>query len=281
MSESGEIKGCSPSAFKYGSSYTCYSLKQLRMIAKAVDIPSFPKGGKQVLWKSLREYFGSNCDEACWIDRVTPKIPNAKQTLSTALAPLCPMEWYHNPSTWLSNHDIDAVMKQYSKRFTSFKFLGVYPIDFADNDIFGNCISPSICDLNIRNEKASKFGIVFNLDRHDEPGSHWVAVYIGKNPRAVNYGFYYFDSFAQAIPPSIKKLGELLVKNMNTKKPGFKIHTNHVRKQFGNTECGMFCLHFLIECLSGREFSKIITDTAIGDQRVQRLRSKYYRCNFK
>ena len=28
-----------------------------------------------------------------------------------------------------------------------------------------------------KNEKISQFGMVINLDPHDKPGSHWVALY--------------------------------------------------------------------------------------------------------
>ena len=49
-------------------------------------------------------------------------------------------------------------------------------------------------------------GIVFNLDPHDKPGSHWVSMYVDLN----NGGIYYFDSYGY------KPLKEILF-NLNKK----------------------------------------------------------------
>ena len=39
--------------------------------------------------------------------------------------------------------------------------------------------------------EANKIGVIFNLDKHDQSGSHWVAMFIDLE----NKFFFYFDSF--------------------------------------------------------------------------------------
>ena len=72
-------------------------------------------------------------------------------------------------------------MNQYEDRFEDFLFLGPVPIDFDSKDSYGKCIIPEICKLNIKeltDDNIYKIGIIFNLDKHDQPGSHWVSLYI-------------------------------------------------------------------------------------------------------
>lgn len=71
---------------------------------------------------------------------------------------------------------------------------------------------------------------VLNLDRSDNPGTHWVA-YIKQN----DYSEYY-DSFGNLKPPLelIKYLKDL------------PIHYNYIPQQsFGTVNCGHLCLKFL------------------------------------
>ena len=61
------------------------------------------------------------------------------------LRPEMPIEWYKNDREWLSNYDIEDVMLQYDKgRQYKYAFLGVYPIDFSEEDKFGRCLYSQI-----------------------------------------------------------------------------------------------------------------------------------------
>ena len=41
-----------------------------------------------------------------------------------------------------------------------------------------------------------KIGIVFNLDKHDQEGSHWICMYVDLYTDDI----YYFDSYGQKPP---------------------------------------------------------------------------------
>jgi hypothetical protein len=60
-------------------------------------------------------------------------------------------------------------------------------------------------------ENVYKLGAVFNLDRHDESGSHWTAMFID-----ILLGeLYYYDSVAQSVPDEIFDLAERVVSQGN------------------------------------------------------------------
>ena len=62
-----------------------------------------------------------------------------------------------------------------------FVFIGPSPQDFDAED-GNNCVWPELCRFNLAKSKP-KIGIIFNLDNHNQPGSHWVAMFIHKNTK--------------------------------------------------------------------------------------------------
>ena len=267
---------CSP--YNYDTFYkthnTCFSKTQLEDLAKSLDLKHSKSIKKTALWARINEHMQSKyrCgegDEHCWVDK-HPKTP------ATSHVPAHPHDWLVNPYTWLSNLDIMNVMVQYEQKYPSFKFVGVFPVDFATKDTFGKCLYQEMCNLDLKKlgKNYKSFGFVFNLDKHDQPGSHWVAMYANIDKDQPNYGVYYFDSNAMPAPSEIKQFGMSLVNQMNDK--NFTFHENTVRKQFHNSECGMFCLNFLIECLKRKSFKKIMKQE-FTDKHAHKLRKVLFR----
>lgn len=124
--------------------------------------------------------------------------------------PEMPKDWNQNPKAWLSTTDIREVLLQYEFKFPEFEFLGPTPIDFDYRlDVGGHskkrCVSNEFCDLNLsdlyKNGKR-KVGMVFNLDPHDMPGSHWVSAFIDLD----NGGVFFFDSVGKFPCSEIQEL---------------------------------------------------------------------------
>ena len=58
----------------------------------------------------------------------------------------------------------------------------------------------------------------------------------------------------------------------------FEYNTTTLRHQYSNSECGMYCLHFIIESVKGKDwtyFNKI----KISDKKMKRLRKIYFNVN--
>jgi hypothetical protein len=263
----------------------------------------------------LNEKIKPVCDDKqywCWPGTISKIASSANDTKTKEiikmieteeLRPEMPIEWYANSREWLSNYDIEDVMKQYDKdRTYKYAFLGVYPIDFSEEDKFGRCLYSKICSLDVKkyiNKKIKYLGLITNLDKHNQSGSHWTSTFIIIDPRNKCYGAHYYDSNAIAIPAYIKKFinnikERLLVIYPNNK---FKITYNTIRHQKKNTECGMFSMTHQIRWMNSllkykelklpdpykdENFLKCITNNQnITDDIMNENRKYLYRPNLK
>lgn len=170
------------------------------------------------------------------------------------LRPKQPDEWKSDPDMWLDSNNIRDVMKQYESAYKDFIFLGPVPIDFASPDEESHtteCIIKEMCDLDLNKkelEGKKYIGIIFNLDKHDESGSHWVAAFIN-----IPKNFcYYFDSYGVEPPPQIYKFMQWLT----IQEPEMKLGWNGVHFQRSNSECGMFSMYFIDRMLAKEPYRK-------------------------
>jgi hypothetical protein len=88
-------------------------------------------------------------------------------------------------------------------------------------------------------------------------------------------GMYYFDS--QGKPPleNILNLMENLCKQGDNCNIKFQKSYNDVQHQIGNTECGIYSIHFLTTMLKGTKFQDYIKDIK-GDKVMESLRKEFF-----
>jgi hypothetical protein len=287
---------CSPKNSK--NKYTCFSDESLIKIAKAynkqygeeIKIPSkFNTNIRKKIWDDIKTRLMSYSpceDDFCLLYNPIVNKINDKDIIENTFRPEKPVEWYNNKYTWLSTTDIENVLKQY-ERYSDFEFIGAVPIDFDYKIGFGLCVVTELCKLDLKkilSNGKKKIGIVFNLDPHYLEGSHWTALFSDLEKGET----YYFDSYG--VPPPnevdilmerITEQGNKLVKegilNISNKK-GFKSLYNNIRFQYGDSECGVFSLHFITELLDGKTFEEVLSNR-ITDKRVNEKRNIFYRPN--
>lgn len=171
---------------------------------------------------------------------------------------------------WLNTLHIDDVMGQYELKYPDFKYFGTVPIDFDDFDRF-----------NIRNinysklvkDGKTKYGVIFNLDKHNESGSHWVAMFADVKKGHI----FFFDSYG--IPPhkNIAKLMRRIAK-FGQEKMGIKeqrVDYNKIQHQFENSECGVYSINFILRLLRGDTFEEICK-SKIPDKKINKCRNVYF-----
>ena len=120
---------------------------------------------------------------------------------------------------WLSTFDINYTLAQYENKYPDFKFLGAVPIDFNDLDYL------PFAKLNfneIANDGKNRIGVVFNLDEHDKPGSHWVAFYAN----LVTGQIYYYDSYGVRPVKRIREYIKLIAEWKYKKDTGNTLNIN-------------------------------------------------------
>lgn len=288
---------CSPTANStFSKDRTCFDKAALIRLAeswnsthKTDKITNIRKLSKKELWSQINRKMLAKCKgedkEACWVDNLV----NNEDPVTKKLRPVSPDEWKKNPYTWLSNYDIEDAMFQYEDEDSyKFKFIGVYPVDFATKaGIFGKCLYQETCDIDFKKlrKRGYKYaGMVINLDHHDQPGSHWTALFVVMDPSSPGYGAYYYDSVSRAPPKEVEEYMKLLKQKAqdadSTKE--FKLEYNPYRHQFKNTECGIFSMSYLVRWLvllqknQNTTFEKVVK-IKIRDEDVHRLRRKFFR----
>jgi len=206
------------------------------------------------LWEKIRNAMTSQykCDtEYCAVKKMPGLKAAEKAPLLTFFRPEKPAAWDKKPRDWLdSTHFVD-VLSQYEKADPEFQFIGPTPIDFDEADKWGTCVMDELCKLDLKatlKKGIKKIGIVFNLDKHDEPGSHWVCAYID----IVGKKAYYADSYGYKPEREIVRLLK------RCKDQGCEsIYFNDIRWQRKESECGMYCLIVIICLLKGKPFYSI------------------------
>ena len=163
-------------------------------------------------------------------------------------------------------------MNQYQEAYPWFRFLGVFPIDFSAPDPYKQnegpkCLYKETCDLNLKEEYAKGtrgIGMIFNLDPHFKGGSHWVSLYIDlHNIKKPFVG--YFDSYGYKVPPLIARLMRSFKLQINTCKLGY----NARKFQYGDSECGMFSMYFIVCMMCGISFKDFCKDSVNDDYMLQ------------
>lgn len=229
-----------------------------------------------LIWHEFKMRLSHCADERCFLNEIDE--PNEKQRLlHTLFAPEHPPEWLQNKNEWLSNHDIDNVMKQYEERYTDFKYLGTTAIDYDFKYSDGHCVEDQLCKFILKElmaEGKTRFASVFNLDKHNQGGSHWVSIFIDVKHKSV----VFFDSAKGGIPKEIKRFVET-VKDQGLKQDEpikFKFLTNKSDHQQGDTECGVYSIHFIIEMLESFKSVKRFLYGNIPDKEMENLRPKLF-----
>jgi hypothetical protein len=108
-----------------------------------------------------------------------------------------------------------------------------------------------------------------------------VTIYCSIDPESKLYGISFYDSMAISPKVEFETFMEMIQKYMvtNFSHPKiFKIRRNKVKRQFKNTECGMFCLIFLISCHEkhNNERFKEVCKSIKDDDEVVNIRNILY-----
>ena len=255
---------CAPSRTRRNK-FTCYSDAALGQLKAEWNTAhgSTPIVGSapEAIWSELKEKH-PECDrESCWATN--------REVKQASFAPKMPASWKRNINEWLSSDEIINVMKQYERVFPEFAFLGPSPTDYFVKTR-NKCVWEDLCKFNLKkylDKKKTKIGVIFNLDPHNKPGSHWVALFINAEKRAI----YYFDSTGDRVHRHINRFRKTVqAQAWQTLRQRYTFTQNHpVEHQYGDTECGMYVLFFIITML---EHDKFYTDaSALGPALKQKL----------
>lgn len=272
---------CSPKNKKEVNNYTCYTDKSLFKLRdlwnnRHPDVKIVTNGPKEI-YNNLKKYLSNVCNkESCWLKQgIFGKID---RELSSSFAPESPKEWLKNPNEWLTSIDIINVMKQYEKAYKCFDFIGPSPIDFDTRKLYGECVWNELCNFSIvdqiKNGK-TKIGIILNTDPHNKPGEHWVSMFINISKKEI----FYFDSTGDKASKEVNSFVNRIKEQGLKMNPPilFKYDSNEgVEHQYGNTECGMYALYFILHMLEDKITSYYLKKHILKDNYVNKFRKIYF-----
>lgn len=286
---------------------TCYTPAILEYIKREYNkshTKSIRETDPVLIWRELDKRLSHCSTEDCWLNQIRDE-KLRKKIDRYIFAPDKPYEWKRNPTEWLSNYDILNVLEQYETIYPNFEFIGPTPIDFdtrleqAQNPYdIGNetalpktsqrkCVWNDLCHFSLAKklrEKKTKIGIIFNLDKHNQDGSHWVSMFIDI-PRKF---MFYFDSAGGSMPDEIRALVDRI--HAQSRELGLRlkeITNGNMAHQRGNTECGMYSLFFIITMLTGkhtltgkripfRKVMRMFLHERIPDKMMEEYRDEYF-----
>jgi hypothetical protein len=296
-----EDKKCAPSKSYDGDAGTCFTLEQLVAMANEYN-KSYPdkidvKSNKKALLQQLVARLSGDCKEqVCLLKKTYVRSLKDRDMLYNTFLPKGPTYRYQ----WLNTSHINTVMLQYMDVYKDFAFFGALPIDFKEIKVpisFDNYFK-----VLSKLYKAGKYrlGFVFNLDRHDQPGSHWVSLFADIKQNKV----YFFDSAedhsgrkpdrrilsfmktisiwcycnnVMKIEPDTKLCDLAFFNdNKNQIEKHVDVRFNRVQHQRENSECGVYSVNFIIRMLAEGNFDSIV-NTPITDKQMNEFRKQIFR----
>jgi len=262
---------CHPSVGLERPAIGCFPLEFLKKIANQVGLQTTDATIRADLDKKLG---AEPLHEYHFLNKLPISKDEKKNLGEKYLRPRAPSAWRRDPDMWLDSQDIESVMKQYEQAFPNFDFMGPFPIDFAAPDPNNKgptpkCLMNEICEFRVKSALESKkdmLGVIYNLDPHYKSGSHWVATFVDlKRNRCL-----YFDSYGLKPPKQIMTFMSWVAKQDPDRKITLMYSSRRI--QYKNTECGVYCLYFLIRMIYGDEFVDFTRATP-NDEGMLKLRT--------
>lgn len=233
------------------------------------DIVYDPHGLKKTLVKAFRSLFRKKCGNSqhCWITQPFSKLMTNKykNTLhSRVFRIIGPTENDNTRTSWLNTTHINDFVSQYVHIYPNFIWLGTLPNDF-------DTMKRYHFDENRVKDGIEYMGAIINLDSYGEPGSHWVSLFVSFMTKEI----FFYDSYGVPPDPNIT--------NFMKRVCSFKImdgkcvtRYNKIQHQFGNTECGVFCLNFIVNMLKSPNSFNTLMNRPLNDDIISKCRKIYF-----
>jgi hypothetical protein len=273
---------CSPKPKNEMNEFSCYTNKSLYKLrnlwnARHPDVKIQSTSPKEIHEEISKHLSGVCKKESCWLKQKAI-FGQVDSDVSDSFAPESPSEWKKNPNTWLSSTDIMKVMKQYEKAYKCFDFIGPSPIDFDTKKLYGECVWDELCHFSIKEQikrGKTKIGIIFNTDPHNKGGEHWISMFINIKKKKI----FFFDSTGDEPPKEITILINRIIDEGKSMMPEmlFELDSNEgIEHQYGNTECGIYCLFFIVHMLEDKMTEHYLKTHILKDKYMQQFRHIYF-----
>jgi hypothetical protein len=190
--------------------------------------------------------------EPDWYDLNDTRNPVAKRILEENYLPIGPPN-----NEWLSNKDIDDVMRQVQKLVPDFQFAGT----FAANEMKQDHID----------KNKEMIGIVLNTSPVNVDGMHWVSILIDNKMKSIEF----FDPVGNPYKknPYFKQTMSM-IQNIF---PKHSVIVNKQQHQMKNGQCGVYSLFYIIMRAMSVKSMSGFNKTYISDEMMKEFRKRLFR----
>lgn len=224
--------------------------------------------------KNLKQIY--NCEtEVCLLEKkeVIDVIgyDTANNQLKENFKPNGPLD----KNKWLSNYDIDDVLKQFSKKKENANFKHI-PFQMRDFEEVGGELATTDFIKEYNENGIRCFGVILNDDISTGRGTHWTAMFgdFRKEPFTIEH----FNSSGTGPKNEVRvwmtKTKMLLEKHFNTKVN--VVEVSKIHHQMDNSSCGPYALYYIISRLENIPYEKF-QEKRIPDSEMWEFRKVLFR----
>ncbi len=178
----------------------------------------------------------------------------------------------YDSTTWLNNEHIDNVLRQNMEKYKNFYAIGYQMIDFKEQKT-----ELEIINIPYELKTYNTMGVVLNTDITEGKGKHWFAIFI--DARKKPYTLEFFNSSGNLPVHQVQTwLNKTQRAIKRAGKPVKIIIVSPYEIQKSDTECGVFCLWFILSRLDGVPVESF-TDVNMGpgDEKMIEYRNELFR----
>lgn len=231
---------------------TCFSPAALAHIRSWLQLP---ESRPQIIIEAAKEKTGCNT-EACLL-----KSPMLELSKSEALRfkPEGPKD-----ASWLSNKNIDQILRRWTLAKPGFCHVPFQMIDFQT---YGGELA--LVDWKSFIAEYKWLGCVINTDHKGGKGKHWECVFVD----TVGHTVEFFDSASNEVSPEITKwLVESALELSRVSKQKYRdVVVTSMEHQRSESECGVYALFYILSRLSGVPY-QFFERTRVPDKDMEEFR---------
>lgn len=287
MNSKIDVSRCSPYSQLYdGKKYGCIRSDD----KEKIDAFLSENGSRKNTFDKLYDEYIECRDEMCLLDKLIENTNDKKKEIikeikKKSYKPLIPEDWLvcerkKCHTKWLTNKNIYQIIENYEDAYSNFMYLGTFMINFQKYD----CKSIEKWTFEPDNVPFSKYekmgvnclGMVLNTAKKGHKGEHWIALFIfwrnGKGE--INF----FDSYGMnaKIPDEVLDVMKKIQDCGHKYGIRFTCQSSKKRHQKKNSECGVYCLYFIIHSLN-HSLKSIDSMHHLTDDKINKYRFEFWR----
>jgi Ulp1 protease family, C-terminal catalytic domain len=211
----------------------------------------YNKEYKIYLLKEFQDRFGN--DQTNWIKQEFMKYMSDEYKLTINEYLFIPKGPALNKKEWLSQTQIDNVIKQYEILYDDYHYLSSVPSDHHKLNYYE---TKNIDFDEYKNIGITRFSMVINTDTHQNGGEHWRMLYFDTKTGDI----FFIDSVGSNPIKNDLEFINKIKKYLTDNNIPINYKVNKKQHQYGNSNCGPYSIYFTKQFLLGKSFEEITSD---------------------